>query len=118
MIDDLDSVPGGRYHHEGPFDATLLSRNLDVQSSPVAAVARSNQDALKATPQEKIRDAVRSHVPLDGVAAVPPGERDGLGRVYSYEEMNLMADQGKLQKISVDVGLIVFACALLSTYTN
>jgi hypothetical protein len=108
MIDGLDSVPGGRYHHEGPFDATLLSRNLNVQNSPVAAVARSNRDALKATPREKIQDAVQRHMPLDGVAAYPPGESDEFGRVYSYEETNLMADQGKVQKISVDVSLIVF----------
>jgi|ERR1700761_2498725 len=93
-IDALDTVPGGGYHHEGPFDATLASRNLNSLTSPVAAVAESNAKALEATPPEMIRDAVNGHRPLDGVAQVPPGERDPQGRLYDYEEKNLMTDEG------------------------
>ena len=60
--------------------------------SPVAAVADSNREVLKATPLEMVWNAVSQHRPLEGVAVVPPGERDGLGRVYEYEEMNLMTE--------------------------
>jgi hypothetical protein len=94
-IDALDTVPGGDYHHEGPFDATLASRNMNSKLSPVAAVAETNALALEATPPEKIRDALRGHRPLDGVAAVPSGERDRNGRFYEYEETNLMEGLGK-----------------------
>jgi len=99
-IDALDTVPGlGTYHHEGPFDATLASRNLNSKFSPVAAVAESNARALEATPPEKIREALEGHRPLDGVAIVPPGERDESGRVYEYEENNLMEGLGKYSGI-------------------
>jgi Pal1 cell morphology protein len=93
-IDTLDFSPGGPYHHEGPYDATLISRNLNQLTSPVAAVADSNAAALKATPRENIMDAVLKHRPLDGTASVPPGVTDGLGRKYSYEESNMMAETG------------------------
>jgi hypothetical protein len=93
-IDALDNVPGGDYHHEGPFDATLASRNLNAITSPVAAVAGTNAQTLNATSPEKIRDAVVGHKPLDGVAQVPPGQRDPQGRLYEYKETNLMTDEG------------------------
>ena len=79
----LNSVP---YHHEGPYDAAMLARNTSFESSPIAAVADSNREALKATPAEKIKDALERHVPIEGVASVPPGQMDRLGRVYNYEE--------------------------------
>jgi len=84
-IDRLDEA-GFRYHHEGPYDAASLARNTDTRSSPVAALARSNEEALKATPSEKIYDAVKGHKPLDGVAIVPPGQSDEMGRTYHYKE--------------------------------
>lgn len=90
-IDSLDTV-GGAYHHEGPFDATLLARNFAVDSSPVAAVRESNIEALKATPREMIHDSLRAHRPLDGVALVPPGMPDRYGQVYDYEEKNLITE--------------------------
>jgi len=91
-IDKLDIV-GGRYHHEGPYDAALLARNMSSTSSPVAALEHSNEEALKATPREKIRDSVVGHRPLDGVAVIPPGARDEFDRVYDYEEgTNMMID--------------------------
>jgi hypothetical protein len=41
---------------------------------------------LKATPAENIKDSLDRHMPLDGVAAVPPGVPDRFGRTYEYEE--------------------------------
>ena len=46
----------------------------------------SNDEALRATPREKIYDAVTKHRPLEGVANIPPGMPDGFGRVLDYEE--------------------------------
>ncbi|KAF2858791.1 hypothetical protein K470DRAFT_118919 [Piedraia hortae CBS 480.64] len=95
-IDRLDPAIGGiPYHHEGPFDAATLGRNVDPKTSPLAALETSNQEALKATPAEKIRDAVEGHRPLEGVAAVPPGVPDQFGRTYDYEEgTDLMREGG------------------------
>jgi len=95
LIDRLDPTPNKLpYHHEGPYDAALLARNTSYKSSPVAALQDSNREALKATPAEKIKDALEGHKPLDGVAVVPPGERDQLGRVYNYEEGTDMMREG------------------------
>jgi len=54
--------------------------------SPVAAVADSTRETLKATPAENIKDSLERHVPLTGVAVVPPGHKDRFGRTYNYEE--------------------------------
>lgn len=82
-IDRLDVIG---YHHEGPYDAALLARNTSYESSPLAAVEKSNAEALKATPRENIVDSIERHRPLDGVAAIPPGGTDRFGRKYTYEE--------------------------------
>lgn len=50
-IDRLDNLTGA-YHHEGPYDATLLARNTSYTSSPIQAVSATNQEALKATPRK------------------------------------------------------------------
>ena len=92
-IDSLDSVGGG-YHHEGPFDATLLARNTAFASSPIAAVQDTNSETLKATPQEMVYDSIRTHRPLDGVAMFPPGVPGRDGKTYQYEETNLMVENG------------------------
>ncbi len=93
-IDNLDTT-GGNYHHEGPFDAALLSRNLRAASSPVAALRTSNAEALRATPRENIKDSVERHRPLDGVAFLPPGVADKFGRTYNYEEgADLQREEG------------------------
>lgn len=84
-IDRLDNS-GFSYHHDGPFDAANLARNLNWKHSPVAAVHDSNEEALRATPRERIIDAVTKHRPLEGVAVVPPGVEDRFGRVLDYEE--------------------------------
>jgi hypothetical protein len=85
VIDRLDNI-GGSYHHEGPYDAANISRNISWAHSPIAAVHDSNEEALRATPRENILDAVTKHRPLEGVANIPPGIPDRLGRVLDYEE--------------------------------
>ncbi|KAL9077799.1 MAG: hypothetical protein Q9161_000171 [Pseudevernia consocians] len=83
-IDRMDTVGG--FHHAGPYDATLLARNMSHKNSPVEAVSTMNEEALKATPREMIKDSVEKHRPLDGVAMVPPGMEDRYGNVYDYNE--------------------------------
>ncbi|KAI1288919.1 hypothetical protein F5Y03DRAFT_72069 [Xylaria venustula] len=85
QIDSLDNV-GGIYHHDGPYDATLASRNRDPRYAPVAAVREGNREALRATPAVNVVDAVTRHVPLQGTATIPPGEVDYNGNVMDYEE--------------------------------
>ncbi|OTB04449.1 hypothetical protein M426DRAFT_11596 [Hypoxylon sp. CI-4A] len=86
-IDILDNIGiGGPYHHDGPYDATLASRNRDKRYAPVEAVKYTNSEALKATPRENVVDSLERHVPLQGTAVIPPGERDFAGRIMNYEE--------------------------------
>ncbi|KAJ5348043.1 uncharacterized protein N7506_001296 [Penicillium brevicompactum] len=93
IIDQLDNVTAFSYHHEGPYDAARPERNRISQYSPLEAVRESNAEALRATPQHKIADALNSHRPLDGVAFYPPGTTDRNGQEYSYEEgSNMMND--------------------------
>ncbi|ODA83004.1 hypothetical protein RJ55_01513 [Drechmeria coniospora] len=84
-IDALDTI-GGRYHHGGPYDATLVSRNLDKRYSPVAAVQATNMEALRATPRENIIDSLERHVPLQGTSSIPAGDCDMSGNVMRYNE--------------------------------
>lgn len=84
-IDRLDTI-GPAYHHGGPFDATLASRNQNKMYSPVAAVRESNMAALRATPRQYIDDSLKRHHPLQGTAILPPGEVDVYGNVMDYEE--------------------------------
>jgi len=86
VIDRLDRAGFSPYHHEGPYDAASLARNRHEKFSPVAAVRESNQEALRATPEENIKDAVTRHRPLEGVASIPPGMPDRFGRILNYEE--------------------------------
>lgn len=83
-IDRMDTVGG--FHHDGPYDATLLARNMSHVNSPVEALSTTNEEALRATPREMIKDSVEKHRPLDGVAMVPPGMEDRYGNVYNYKE--------------------------------
>lgn len=90
-IDCLDqsfSLAGASspFHHGGPYDAALASRNVDPRYAPVAALRESNLEALKATPPEFIKDSIERHVPLQGVASVPPGKKDLEGNVMRYDE--------------------------------
>ncbi|KAK8103932.1 uncharacterized protein PG998_010965 [Apiospora kogelbergensis] len=81
-IDSLDNILGHSYHHEGPFDATLASRNANKKYAPIEAVKTTNEEALKATPKELVQDSLTKHVPLQGTANIPRGR---LIRM-SYEE--------------------------------
>jgi hypothetical protein len=91
-IDRLDDL-ASPYHHEGPYDATLLARNTSSTHSPVEAVRATNEEVLKATPRDMVKDSVEKHRPLDGVAIVPPGMVDRYGHSYNYQEgPNMMVD--------------------------
>ncbi|KAK4565481.1 hypothetical protein LTR86_004098 [Recurvomyces mirabilis] len=96
VIDRLDPALGGHaYHHEGPYDAAAFARNKAYdKTSPVAALQTSNEEALRATPRENVKDALDRHKPLDGVAVVPPGVPDQFGRTYNYEEGTDMMREG------------------------
>ncbi|KAH8682422.1 hypothetical protein BX600DRAFT_506019 [Xylariales sp. PMI_506] len=86
QIDSLDNVVGVPYHHDGPYEATLASRNRNKKRSPVEAVRESNMEALKATPYENVQDSLVKHVPLQGTASIPSGQKDLAGRTMNYEE--------------------------------
>lgn len=84
-IDLLDNV-GPTYHHDGPYDATLASRNMNKMYSPVEAVKDSNMAALRATPAEFIQDSLVHHRPLQGTSTIPSGGIDARGNRLAYEE--------------------------------
>ncbi|KAF7554517.1 hypothetical protein G7Z17_g2820 [Cylindrodendrum hubeiense] len=84
-IDALDTI-GGTYHHGGPFDAALSSRNRQQKYSPAAAVHDSNMEAIRATPREYMEDALRKNRPLQGTAIIPNGQEDFRGNIMNYEE--------------------------------
>ncbi|KAK7430904.1 hypothetical protein QQZ08_002432 [Neonectria magnoliae] len=84
-IDALDTI-GGTYHHGGPFDAALASRNRLKMYSPVAAVHDSNMEAIRATPREYLEDSLRRGRPLQGTAIIPSGQEDFNGNIMVYEE--------------------------------
>lgn len=46
----------------------------------------TNNEALKATPRENIRDALDKHVPLQGTAVIPPGMAGLDGGPMNYKE--------------------------------
>jgi len=87
-IDSLDKTlfGGGSYHHGGPYDATLMARNTNYKHSPVAATHHGNMEALRATPQEHIKDSLTKKVPLQGTAVIPPGMQGFDGKVMRYRE--------------------------------
>jgi len=88
----------GGYHHDGPYDATLLARNTSFLISPVEAVSGTNEEALKATPRERVIDSVEKHRPLDGVAVVPPGVNN-TGNTFNYQEgSDLMIEEGHYKR--------------------
>lgn len=108
IIDQLDNVGFYSYHHEGPYDAVCPERNLVSQHSPLEAVKESNEEALRATPPEKIIDCLDSHRPLDGTAFFPPGTVDRNGQAYNYEEgSNMMNDYGNFMRFPGTVGITV-----------
>ncbi|KAJ5591860.1 uncharacterized protein N7459_002229 [Penicillium hispanicum] len=100
IIDRLDDVTAYSYHHEGPYDAVYPERNRVSHHSPLEAVRESNEEALRATPRDKIVDCLNSHRPLDGTAFFPPGTTDRNGQTYDYEEgFNMMSDSGNFMRL-------------------
>ena len=100
IIDQLDDATIYSYHHEGPYDAVCPERNCISQNSPLEAVRESNEEALRATPRDKIVDCLNSHRPLDGTAFFPPGTTDRNGQTYDYEEgFNMMNDYGNFMRL-------------------
>ncbi|RPA89348.1 hypothetical protein L873DRAFT_1832012 [Choiromyces venosus 120613-1] len=90
-IDRLDNgVFGGHYHHEGPYDSTLLARQNGPRP-PVEALRESNAAALAATPMANILDSLEKHKPLQGTAMVAPGTKLPNGEfIGDYEEYDMM----------------------------
>lgn len=93
-IDTLDvSFLGyGSYHHEGPYDATLASRQVPGYA-PLDAVKYTNSQALAATPRANIIDSLTRNVPLQGVAMIPSGAVGPGGQIFDYEEDDIMSTQ-------------------------
>lgn len=127
-IDRLDPAIGGRaYHHEGPYDAASLARNRDPKHAPVAALETTNSEAIRATPQENVKDSIERHMPLDGTAVVPPGEPDRLGRTYDYEEGTDMMREamnsepgykrygGKVRNIALEISKLMLTSTCRTT---
>lgn len=94
VIDGLDTI-GGAYHHGGPYDATLASRNANQKYAPLDAVRDSNMEAIRATPREYMQDSLDKHVPLQGTSTIPSGSRDLSGKIMTYEEgADMMRESG------------------------
>jgi hypothetical protein len=108
IIDRLDNIDGFHYHHEGPFDPVCRERNTSAKKSPIDALRTSNEEALRATPRDKILDSILGHRPLDGVAFYPPGTTDRFGQTYDYEEgYNMMTeDRGNFKRWPGVVGSV------------
>lgn len=107
IIDHLDNVGFSSYHHEGPYDAVCPERNRVSKHSPLEAVKESNEEALKATPRDKIMDCLNSHRPLDGTAFFEPGTTDRNGQFYDYEEgSNMMDDYGHFMRLPGKVSIL------------
>ena len=95
QIDRLDSVGTSNYHHGSAYDAASLARNRNPRDSPIFALSSSNQEALRATPHDKIVDSLQRRRPLDGVAMTPPGVPGPDGQVLDYEEgTDMMIENG------------------------
>ena len=90
-IDKLDDILGS-YHHEGPFDATLASRQIPGRA-PVEAVKLGNSLALAATPNAYVQKSLSAHEPLDGTGMVPSG-RTLAGQNFNYDEEDVERQGG------------------------
>lgn len=86
-VDRLDRTGPISFHHEGPYDSTLMFRQVKGRA-PVDAVKEGNAATLQATPPGNLVDTLRQRIPLDGVGALPPGSVAPGGRVMDYEEEN------------------------------
>jgi hypothetical protein len=104
VIDLMDDTTLLR-HHSGPFDAVTKSAYLSKDKSPLAALEKSTEQILKATPEISIRDSLNQHVPLQNIAVVAPGQTIPGGlpdEVLDYKEENLIGDVGRWDGIEYD----------------
>lgn len=81
----------GSYHHEGPFDATLASRQIPGRA-PIEATVLGNSLALAATPNDYVQRALRRHEPLDGISSHASGTTVE-GQRFDYEEEDVERQQ-------------------------
>lgn len=91
-IDNLDDILGS-YHHEGPFDATLASRQIPGRA-PVEATRIGNAMALAATPKEFVQRSLERHEPLDGISSHASGSVVD-GKRLHYDEENVERQDGE-----------------------
>lgn len=87
-IDKLDLSFGAPFHHEGPYDSTLFSRQVKGKA-PVDALRSSNQETIDATPPGSLVDSLKQKIPLDNVGSIPPGRAAPGGHIMDYREENL-----------------------------
>jgi len=88
-IDRLGAIGDFAYHHDGPYDATLLARQFHGYS-PVEALRDSNEKAIRATPKANIVDCLEKHYPMQGTAVFPPGYNG----MEDYEEYDIQRLEG------------------------
>ncbi|KAK0734244.1 hypothetical protein B0T26DRAFT_687790, partial [Lasiosphaeria miniovina] len=86
LLDHTGPLPQAAYHHGGPFDPLMTSRNTNKTYSPVEAVKETNMEAIRATPAEYLQDSLVKHMPLQGTAVIPPGMQTISGHTMEYEE--------------------------------
>ncbi|KAK9480326.1 hypothetical protein V1514DRAFT_326078 [Lipomyces japonicus] len=92
VIDRLDQSHNNPYHHEGPFDAALPSRNKGP-NAPLDAVARTNLLAMAAIAPGSLADAINNHNPIDNVAVFKSGvPAPGLPNGLEYPEEDSFID--------------------------
>lgn len=106
IIDRLGNVLDTPFHHDGPYEATLASRQVRGYA-PVDAVRESNLAALRATPRANIIDSLERHYPLQGTAMIPPGHEGPGGEIMSdYEEYDVMTRDGNYKRWPDRVSLV------------
>lgn len=82
IIDSLDTVGLGAYHHEGPYDAASLASNRSSDRSPMAALTSESSSSTS-----------DSRPSSSGVASLPPGMCDRDGRFASEDSgTNVLVD--------------------------
>ena len=88
IIDNLDTVGGTAYHHAGPYDAMRPEMNRIPGHSPLVALKKSDEEALKAVPRRKaIIDAVECSYPLDlWASSLYSCAVDIYGNVYEIDD--------------------------------
>ncbi|KAF3481969.1 uncharacterized protein GIQ15_04728 [Arthroderma uncinatum] len=99
FVDKMDTA-SEPYHHEGPFDFAARERIFLSDHPALQALQDSNEEDLKATPNDMILDSFHNHHPFDGVATFPPRSKSENGDLlsdpyYHQEERELRRLQRK-----------------------